>query len=265
MRRRLVLGAGAALAVGARAPVLAQSPIVRVAVAADMRFAMEQIGQEFTRKYGVAVSVTSGASGSLVRQIAQGAPFHLFLSADEASVKQLAERDLTLGGQSDTGRIYALGYVALVWPKTSTVTASVQERLLGARKIAIANPEHAPYGRAALAVLQTLGLQAQLRDRFVYGENVAQAAQFVATGAADLGLVAVSIAKAPAVQASLAHEVVNPQSTGTLVQRMVILKNAQDPRVLVPAQQLYAFLQSAPARDVLRHNGFGLTAQVMGS
>jgi len=243
-------------------PVLASSQPSRseraplVAAASDLKFALDEIVAQFQRETGVRVRVSYGSSGNFARQIEQGAPFELFLSADEAFVLRLQQRGLT----DDAGRLYALGRLVIFTPQGSPLRAdpqleSLKRRLAGGElgRFAIANPEHAPYGRAAEQVLRRLGLWDDLQPHLVVGENVAQAAQFASDGNTDGGLIAHSLALAPELQRRGGYAMIPAELHEPLRQRMVLLKDATP-----AARRLYEYLGSPAARAVLERFGFSL-------
>lgn len=242
------LAFGAAQAMGER-----PAQTVRVSAASDLKFAMDELVARFRQQSGVTVQVSLGSSGQFAQQIRQGLPVDLYLSADESYVFQLADAGLTQG----KGVVYALGRIAVIVPASSRVTlapglASLRAALPGMRAFAIANPAHAPYGRAAQEALERLGLWPTVRSRLVLGENVAQATQYVTSGAAQGGVTALSLALAPAV-ASLARSMVLPPDLHLpMRQRMVLLRGAAP-----EAARFYEFLQGDAARAVLQRHGFG--------
>ena len=256
MRKRAFLaaiGAGpAALAALGRAHA-APAP-VRVAAASDLKFALAELVQHYERQDARSVQFSLGSSGQFAQQIRQGLPVDLYMAADESFVDQLADAGLT----RDRGVLYALGRIAAVVPADSSVL--LDAGLTGVRAagatiahVAIANPEHAPYGRAARQALERLGLWPWAQPRLVLGENIAQATQFVTTGAAQLGITALSLALAPEV-ARLARHVLLPERLhNPLRQRMVLLKSATPQAV-----DFYEFLQTPAARGILRRYGFTL-------
>jgi molybdate transport system substrate-binding protein len=254
-RRRWLrlLGTGALGGVAITARVSrAQTPGL-IAAASDLQFALEELLTLAERQGLPRARVSFGSSGNLSRQIAQGAPFELFLSADETYVHRLHEAGLTV----DAGRLYALGRLVLYQSRAApTPAADVALReAIGSpavRRFAIANPEHAPYGRAARQALERLGLWDAVQPRLVIGENVSQAAQFVASGAAQAGLVALSVAQAPAFAAAGHHRLVPEALHEPLRQRMVLMRGAS-----AGARQLFAFLGGPAAREVLARHGFG--------
>jgi molybdate transport system substrate-binding protein len=255
MRRRgalKVLVTGWPLLAG-RAAVAQEQGTALVAVAASVQRAMEEIAPAWMRSTGHRLRITYGSSGNFVRQIQQGFPVELFLSADESFVLRLAEAGLT----RDRGAIYASGRLALLLAKDSAIALDPQLQGLRAgwasvHKFAMANPELAPYGRAAREVLQTTGLWEAAQSKLVLGENVAQAAQFVTTGSAQAGLTALSLLVGNEM-AGLGRYLALPGSLhAPLRQRMVLLKQASP-----AATALYEYLQSEPAKAVMRHHGFG--------
>jgi molybdate transport system substrate-binding protein len=243
---------GAGAAVGLPAWAQASAPI-RVAAASDLKFALAQLGVRFERETGLKLAMTYGSSGNLARQLEQGLPMDLFLSADEALVIRLAKT----GWARDEGVVYGRGQLVWLVPKSSSAALDADLKGLAASlgasgKLSIANPEHAPYGRAARSALQTLGLWDSLQSRLVLGESVTQATQFVSTGAAQAGLVALSLALAPELAGSTRHVVVQSKLYPPIIQRMALRKTASP-----AAEKLYAFLQTDAAKAVLRANGLG--------
>ena len=168
-----------------------QARRVNVAAASDLKFALDELVEAFGRTApGIAVTVTYGSSGTFFSQISNGAPFDMFLSADVDYPKRLAEAGLAA---KDSVFPYAVGRIVLWVPATSRLPVERGLQVLASpdlRKIAIANPRHAPYGRAAEAALRTFGVYDAVKDRLVLGENIAQTAQFVQSGNADAGIIA---------------------------------------------------------------------------
>jgi molybdate transport system substrate-binding protein len=235
-------------------PVAQDKPIV--AAAANLNFALTEIAAQFARDRGTPVEVVFGASGALTRQIQEGAPFELFLAADEEFPRQLAAAGLT----HDGGVVYATGRLAVFAPNGSPLTADPRldglARLVksgGVTRFAIANPEVAPYGRAAESVLRKRGLWDAVRPRLVLGDTIAQAAQFATTGNAVGGLVAYSLVLAPGFGERGTYAVIPEADHPPLRQRMVLLKRAG-----ATATQFYAYLQGNAARSILRKHGYGI-------
>ncbi len=225
---------------------------LRVVAASDLKFALTQLISQFQIQTGLFVAATYGSSGNFARQISQGLPVDVFMSADEVWVHPLVDTGFTQG----PGAVYARGRLALLAPSTSPISLDaelkgVQAQWQHVQKFAIANPEHAPYGRAAQQALQTLGIWERVKPKLVLGENIAQATQFVTTGAAQLGVTALPLARAPEVAAVSRHIPLPAHLHAPLVQRMVLLKNANP-----AAAQWMAYLQSAAARQVFQRFGF---------
>ena len=254
MLKRSFLGAIAAVPVALAALIQAEAAPapVRVAAASDLKFVLAELAQRYQSETGHGVELNLGSSGQFAQQIRQGLPVDLFMAADEDFVFQLADAGLT----RDRGALYALGRIAAVVPAASSLT--LDPALRGLRvagsaisHFAIANPQHAPYGRAARQALERLGLWPWVEPKLVLGENIAQATQFVTGGAAQAGITALSLALAPEV-ARLARHLVLPASLHSpLRQRMVLLKSAS-----AQAADFYQFLQTPAARTVLRRFGF---------
>ena len=235
---------------------------LRLLAASDLKFALTRVLGRFETETGHKVEITFGSSGSFAQQIRHGLPADLFMSADEGFVYQLADAGLTrmlagaTGQTPDRGALYAVGRIALYVPSHSTIALDVALNGLKAQwsqvnKFAIANPEHAPYGRAAREALQTLGLWEQVLPKLVMGENISQATQMVETGAAQAGITALSLALAPELARSGRHLALPASLHAPLRQRMVLLKSATPSAVA-----LYEYLQGAAAREILRSYGF---------
>jgi molybdate transport system substrate-binding protein len=242
-RRNLLLGL-AGFWVGA----LAQITPIRVAAASDLKFVLATLAASFERETGLKLTITYGSSGNLARQLEQGLPMDLFLSADEALIERLHKG----GWARDAGVVYARGRLAWAVPKDST--AVLDADLKGLRnyssKLAIANPEHAPYGRAARAALQQAGLWDKLQAQLVLGENVSQAMQFVSTGSAQAAVVALTLASAPELATRIRYTAVNPALHPPIIQRMALQRNAGS-----DAQRFYEFLQSPVAKRLFQQHG----------
>ena len=236
-------------------PIAAQD-VPPIAAASDLQFALEEIAQSFKRDSGADVRLTFGSSGNFARQIEQGAPFQLFLSADEALVFGLADKALT----KNRGDLYAIGRIVLFAPKGSPLigklsadglrTAATEGTL---KHLAIANPEHAPYGRAAQEWLTTHKLWETVQPLLVLGENASQAAQFATAGDSQGGIMPYSIALAPRVSEAGSYILLPADEHEPLRQRMVLLKNAS-----ATAERFYRYMQDHAAREIMRRYGFVL-------
>jgi molybdate transport system substrate-binding protein len=227
-----------------------------IAAAANLNFVLTEIAERFAGDQGARVELVFGASGTLTRQIRDGAPFELFLAADEDFPKRLAAAGLT----RDAGAVYAVGRLAIFAPTGSPLV--VDSRLEGLARLtkaggvsrfAIANPDVAPYGRAAEAVLRKHDLWTALRPSLVLGDTVAQAAQFATTGNAVGGLVAYSLVLAPSFAGRGTHAVIPEGDYPPLRQAMVLLKRAGP-----TSERFYRYLLGAEARAIFVKHGFSV-------
>lgn len=229
-----------------------ESPLV--AAASSLQFVLPEIVQLFQQKTGRGVRVTFGSSGNLMRQIIQGAPFELFLSADENYTGPLIERGLVRG----EGEIFAEGRLALFAGKASALRVDMEldgleEALVAGRlsRFSIANPEHAPYGMRAREVLRHKGLWEKIKPKLVMGENVSQAAQFAATPGADGGLIAYSLAITPNLSERGRHALLPATWHAPLRQQVVLLSHAGE-----TARAFSAFTLSEDGQAILARYGF---------
>lgn len=253
---RHCLWIAAALVAGGVAPAgpARAADVPNVAVASNLQFALPEIAAEFMRATGRNVKLSFGSSGNFRQQIAAGAPFELFLSADVSYVDALAREGRTL----DAGVDYAVGRLVLVVPPGASYAPDPDLRGLGralaeglVRKFAIANPETAPYGRAARQALMHAGLWQAIAPKVVLGENISQTAQFALSGAAQGGLVAYSLVRAPTFGDRGKYALLPASMHEPLLQRMVLLKNAGG-----TARAFYRFLQQPAARAIFERYGF---------
>jgi molybdate transport system substrate-binding protein len=235
-----------------------QSPpsVLTIAAAADLKFALDDLVKQFEEKYpATKVNVTYGSSGNFFAQFQNGAPFDLFFSADIGYPRKLAEKGLG----ADDVFLYAIGCIVVWVPKDSPVAVDKLgiKALLepSIRKIAVANPDHAPYGRAAVAALKALNVYDQVASRLVYGENIAQTAQFVQSGAADVGILALSLAVAPQMRDAGRFWQVPLDAYPRMEQGGIILKSAKN---LETARAFRDFVLGDHGREVLKHYGFYL-------
>jgi molybdate transport system substrate-binding protein len=235
----------------------AEVPVV--AAAADLQFALTDVAAAFAGKTGGEVKLAFGSSGNFFRQIQEGAPFEIYLSADETFVRDLSAAGLTDGD----GDLYAVGRIVLFVPHGSPLVPDGELTGLGAAlaggrvtRFAIANPEHAPYGRRAMEALRHEGLWEAIEDKLVLGENVSQAAQFATTGGAEGGIIAYSLALSPSVSALGDFALIPDTWHQPLRQRMVLLKGADE-----AARHFYAFMLGDEARAIMRRYGFVLPGE----
>jgi molybdate transport system substrate-binding protein len=229
-------------------------PTIRVAAAADLQFALDELIEEFQRQHPqITVKVSYGSSGSFFAQLVQRAPFDMFFSADMDYPKRLREQGLAL---PETEFLYAVGRIVL-WGNSETLgIGAVFEPAV--KKIALANPQHAPYGRAAEAALKSLGVYEAVREKFVFGENVAQAAQFVQAGVAQLGVIALSLALAPPLRERGHFWEFPIESYPRMEQGGVILRWVRD---RASAELLRAFVLSEQGRMIFKDYGFFLPGE----
>ena len=237
------------------APLWPQSqPFLTVAAAADLSSALNEVSGIYQNKTGVKLRLSFGSSGALTQQIQQGAPFDVFFSADMDYPRQLIA-----SGDADPNSLYqyATGKLVLWVPADSPLDIEHKgmDILLDpfVKKIALANPRHAPYGRAAIAALKHEGLYGRLADRLVMGENVSQAAQFVESGNAQAGFVALAHALAPAMQGKGKYWRVPDVDYPSLAQGVVVLTHSHYKK---EASDFLEFIRSKEAAEVFRKYGF---------
>jgi len=249
-RSVLAVAFGAALAAGS----VCAADVPTIAVAANLQFALPDIAAEFKRETGGEVRLAFGSSGNFRRQIAEGAPFELFLSADTEFVAALAREGRTVGD----GVVYAIGRLALFIPEGSPLEPDATLHDLARaladgrlKRFAIANPELAPYGQAARQALLRAGVWPAIESRLVLGENISQTAQFAASGAAQGGIVAYSLVRSPTMAGRGRYALLPSSDHDLLVQKMALLKRAG-----ATARAFYAFLQGPAARAVFERYGF---------
>jgi len=232
-------------------PLRAES--VNVAAASDLSFALQEVIQQFEHDTGNQVHLTLGSSGNFYAQIVNGAPFDVFLSADMEYPKQLEEKGYAVGGSTFA---YGVGRIAIWVPSRSTLDIEkLGIRVLldsSIRKVAIANPAHAPYGRAAVAALKKAGLYDSVKSKLVLGENISQAAQFVESGAADAGIIAVSIAFSAPMRETGRYWVIPADMHPPLEQGAVLLRHAG-----MSGKAFHQWLRRPEAQRILQKYGFG--------
>jgi molybdate transport system substrate-binding protein len=241
----------------------ATSQEITVAAAADMSAALPQIVDIYTKKTGRTVKLSFGASGNLTTQIRNGAPFDVFFSADEECPQQLIAEGLAV---NNTLYRYAVGRLVLWVPNDSPLDLSSLgiKALLepSVKKISLANPATAPYGRAAAATLRHFQIYDQVLSKLVLGENISQAAQFVESGNAQTGLIALSHALAPAVKEKGRYWAVPLDAYPTLNQAAVVVSKSKQQDA---ARMFLEFLRSPEATSLLTSYGFSLPASTVGT
>jgi len=234
--------------------------LVRVAAAADLRYAFDDLKLAFESSHpDIRVEVTYGSSGNFFAQLENRAPFDLFLSADVDYPHRLAAKGLAL---PDSEFQYAIGHLVVWVPRTSSLDVAklgIQALLdPSVRKIAIANPRFAPYGRAAEASLKSLGIYDRVQDRLVHGDNVGQTAQFIQTGAADIGLISLAQALSPALREEGRFWEVPRDAYPRLEQGGIILSWVNDREA---AESLRTFVTGADGKAILKRYGFALQGE----
>lgn len=235
--------------------VAASAQEITAAAAADLQFAMQDIAARFEKDAGKKVKVVYGSSGNFFQQIQNGAPFDVFFSANLDYVKKLEAAGLTEPG---TLYEYATGKIVLWVPSESKIDLGGGLRALAdpsIRKISIANPEHAPYGQAAVAALQKENIYEQMKDKLVMGENISQAASFVLSGSADAGIIALSLALAPNMKDKGRYVEVPAADYPPIEQGCVLLKSSQKKDA---ARAFLEFMKTPAAAELLRAYGFGV-------
>jgi molybdate transport system substrate-binding protein len=230
---------------------------ITVAAASDLNYALKDLASRFEKKTGDKVTLSFGASGNLYSQIQGGAPYDLFFSADIAYPQKLASAGLV---ESSSLRTYAIGHLVLWVPNGSSLDPQLKMDLLlqsAVQRIAIANPTHAPYGRAAMAALEHFGMKDKVAGKLVFGENISQAAQFVQSGNAQAGLIALSLAVSPAMKDSGRYWELPTDSYPELQQGVALLAASKHK----PAAKAFVeYVLSAEGAAVLAQYGFRVPA-----
>jgi molybdate transport system substrate-binding protein len=247
VRQRVLTAVSLLLLAGCARPPLPRRTLA-VAAAADLSFAMGEISAAFGRAHpGADIRATFGSSGNFYAQIRNGAPFDVFLSADKDYPRRLAAEGV---GAADSLFSYGTGRIVVWVPAASRLDPATVLRDDSVRRLAIANPEHAPYGAAAQAAMRSLGVYDALAKKLVLGENVAQTFSFVESGAADAGIVALSLAMAPSAQGKGRYWEIPPNAYPRIEQGGILLKDTQD------ARDFRAFLTGPQGRGILQRFGF---------
>ena len=224
-----------------------------IAAAADLQFALADGGRQFRRQHPqTELAIDYGSSGNFYAQIRNGAPFDLYLSADVQYPRNLAHDGLV---PADSVFVYAAGRIAVWVPASSKLDPATALSDPSVRRIAIANPQHAPYGRAAEAALRNLGLYDSLAKKLVLGENISQTLQFIQSGAADTGIVALSLALAPTVREQGRYWEVPVSAYPKIEQGGVILKDSS------AAREFREWLLGPSGRSLLKQYGFSLPGE----
>jgi molybdate transport system substrate-binding protein len=231
---------------------------ITVAAAADLQFAMQDIAEQFQNETGKHVKLIFGSSGSFFQQIQNGAPFDMFFSADLSYAKKLEAAGLTEPGSYYQ---YAKGKIVIWVPKDSALDVSPGLKSLlnpKIKKIAVANPQHAPYGQAAVAAMQKEGIYDKVKDKFVLGENISQTASFVVSGSADVGIVALSLALSPSMRDKGRYVEIPTDEYPPIEQAGVILGSSKNKEA---ARQFLSFVKTPATGETFRRYGFEVPPQ----
>jgi molybdate transport system substrate-binding protein len=228
---------------------------ITIAAASDLNFAFKELIAEYEKTTGNHVKLSLGSSGNFYSQIQNGAPFDLYFSADIGYPKKLEEAGLTMPGSLYP---YAVGRIVLWTGNDSHLDVTKGLEVLrdpSIKKIAIANPKHAPYGRAAVAAMEHFKVYDHVKDRLVLGENISQAAQFIESGACDVGIIALSLALAPTMKARGTYWEVPANAHPPLEQGAVILKSSTQHE---SANRFLEFMKSSQGQEIMKRYGFTL-------
>ena len=226
---------------------------VTVAAAADLQFAMQDIAARFQKETRKTAKVIYGSSGNFFQQLQNGAPFDMFFSANLDYPKKLEAAGLIERGSFYQ---YAKGKIVIWVPKDSKLDLSSGMQVLldpSIKKIAVANPQHAPYGQAAVAAMQKENIYDKVKDKFVLGENISQTASFVVSGSADVGIVALSLALSPNMTDKGRYTEIPPTEYPPIEQACVILSSSKNKRT---AEEFLSFIKTAAVAETLKRYGF---------
>ena len=232
---------------------LAQRRQIRVAAAADLQTAMPELAKSFELQTGVSVHVVYGSSGNFFAQIQNGAPLDVFFSADSEYPRRLEKSGFA---EPHAAAVYAIGSIVLWMPANAACNPEADQwkclQQSSVKKIAIANPEHAPYGRAAVEALQKAGIYDEVKAKLVLGENISQAAQFVQSGNAQAGILAFSLTRSPPLGGGKLWEIPR-ELYPPIEQTVIVLKAAKEKAA---AQEFLKFVTQGPGRALLAKFGF---------
>jgi molybdate transport system substrate-binding protein len=230
---------------------------ITVAAASDLQFAMQDVAARFEKETGKTAKLIYGSSGNFFQQIQNGAPFDMFFSANLDYPKKLEAAGLIEPGSFYA---YAKGKLAIWVPKQSKLDLSSGVQALldpSIKKIAIANPQHAPYGQAAVAAMQKENIYEKVKDKLVLGENISQTASFVVSGSADVGIVALSLALSPNMKDKGRYAEIPPDEYPPIEQACIIVGSSKNKEI---ARQFLSFVKTPAVADVLRSYGFDVHA-----
>ena len=253
MARPAFAALGLALLLAPRAEAQPAQPALTVFAAADLQMAFGEIRPLFEKAAGARVTLVTGSTGNLAKQIEHGAPADVFFSANEGFVDDLGAAGAII---PQTRALYAQGRLVLAAPRKSAVAVRELADLLkpAVRRIAIANPAHAPYGRAAQEALEHAGVLEQVQGKLVYGENVRHALQFIETGAVEAGIVALSVADVP----GIAHVPIDATLYAPLNQVAAVVRRSARPEL---GAAFIGFVNGPEGRPIMKRYGFLLPGE----
>jgi molybdate transport system substrate-binding protein len=248
MKRITILAFGLVLAGGGAAQAQPAQPAITVYAAADLDMAFREIKPLFEKATGTRVTLVMGSTGNLAKQIEHGAPADVFFAANESFIDDLLKAGAVI---PQTRALYAQGRLVLAMPAASGVTVRELADLLKpeVRRVAIANPAHAPYGRAAQEALESVGVWDRVKPKLVYGENIRHTLQFIETGSVEAGIVALSVADVPAVR----YVPIDPKLHKPLNQVAAVVKRSARPEIGLAFIQ---FLNGPEGRPIMKRYGF---------
>ncbi|HBO84073.1 MAG: molybdate ABC transporter substrate-binding protein [Deltaproteobacteria bacterium GWC2_42_11] len=226
---------------------------VKVAAAADLAFAFKEIAPDFEKDTGIKVTFSFGSTGMLAKQIEHGAPFDVFFAANVKFMEGLKQKGIII---PDTMQLYAQGRIVLAANKSSGIMIKEMKDLLKPeiKKIAIANPDHAPYGIAAMETLKNVGIWEQVKSKIVYGENVRQTLQYIQSGTVPAGIVAISVANVP----EITYAVIDTSLHNPINQSAAVVKTTKEEPL---AREFIKYVNSPKGRAVMKKYGFFLPGE----
>ena len=227
---------------------------VVVATAANVQFVMLKLQKAFEKETDIELDIVVSSSGKLTAQIREGAPFDVFVSADTRYPQEIYAN----GGAESPPKVYARGALVLYTRDSIIVPNLGLLAQANVKKIALANPETAPYGQAAVQVLKKAGLYEQVNAKLVYGESIAQTTQYIATGAADVGFTALSVVLSPEMEGKGRWMALDSTSYEPIDQAAILLKHSETSPKRQKSQQFYDFLYSEKARAIFRQYGYSV-------
>lgn len=228
-------------------------PKIRIAAAADLTLAFQEIAAQFAKDTGITAEITFGSTGTAAMQIENGAPYDIFAAADTSYIDKLREKGLIL---PDSQQLYAQGRIGIATPKNKPTIQSLQELAANPsiKKIAIADPSHAPYGRAAKEAFEHSNTWEQVKNKLVYGKNIQDTLAIMQSGNVDAAIIALSIYKPEEVNFSL----IDPSLHSPLNQALAILKSTQQEE---KARQFIAYVNGEKGRKIMKKYGFLLPGE----